>query len=83
MAILSRMSWSDVCDAGGGTCNAAREMWGYGDDGVSCWQRGFVFGISAGQGAYGRLLNLVFNRFIQPMEMCLLRFTFEIVNLRL
>ena len=34
MAILSRMSWSDVCDAGGGTCNAAREMWGDGDDGV-------------------------------------------------
>ena len=23
-----------MCDAGGGTCNAAREMWGYGDDGV-------------------------------------------------
>jgi hypothetical protein len=34
MAILSRMGWSDVCDAGGGTCNAAREMWGDGDDGV-------------------------------------------------
>ncbi len=42
-----------------------------------------MFGISAGRGAYGRLLNLVFNRFIQPMEMCLLRFTFEIVDLRL
>jgi hypothetical protein len=73
MAILSRMSWSDVCDAGGGMCNADREIWGDGDDGVLevVLAGGFVFGISAGRGAYVRLPNLVFNRFIQPMEMCL------------
>lgn len=34
MAILSRMSWSEVCDAGVAICVAAREMWGDGDDGV-------------------------------------------------
>ena len=34
MAILSRMSWSEVCDAGAAICIAAREMWGDGDDGV-------------------------------------------------
>jgi hypothetical protein len=34
MAILSRMSWSEVCGAGAAICIAAREMWGDGDDGV-------------------------------------------------
>ncbi len=34
MAILSRMSWSEVCGAGAAICSAVREMWGDGDDGV-------------------------------------------------
>jgi hypothetical protein len=34
MAILSRMSWSEVWGAGAAICIAAREMWGDGDDGV-------------------------------------------------
>jgi hypothetical protein len=34
MAILSRMSLSEMCGAGVAICIAVREMWGNGDDGV-------------------------------------------------